>query len=522
MKRRVSRYLLLLSLLMVTVIPGGVTAQQPRPIRQLTWAMANYLGNWDPAEGVTSPHYRVFVNAYQTLVGYKLGTLELESVLAERWEVSNDLTTYTFILRRGVKFHDGSALTAQVVKASLERIIAEGKSPASYLTSVDRITVVNPRAVRIRLKGPSATFLDAVTRAYIHKVPSGVKVASGQNWFIKGVNGTGPYRLVEDVPNERMVFDRHREYWGGWPEGALNRVILRVVPEVATRRILLERGQVDGIDYVFEESPSVYEQRGAKAFLAPGLRTFVMNMNTVGGRTANINFRKAIAFAFPYDKLKSVFHGLDQVPNGFLPPGYPGYDSSLPKFSQDLAKAKEFLASAGYPTGGVTIKMMYFSGEEQGRRMALLLQDALKELNVNVEITAASFPLILKALDDAKGDNGVEIIAHLLMSPLTADASSYLRLMFGSVNAGKPYNWSVYSNAEVDSLLARAEVTPNRAAREELWKRAHALILRDYPLVYTGWITPVANIFSRRVTKYVYHPLEYSGVPNFYSIRMAR
>jgi peptide/nickel transport system substrate-binding protein len=482
--------------------------------------MANYLGNWDPAEGVTSPHYRVFVNAYEALVGYRLGTLELEPVLAERWEVSRDLKTYTFFLRSGVKFHDGSTLTASDVKNSLDRIIAEKKTPASYLTSVARVSVIGPRTVRVQLKGPSATFLDAVTRAYVHKVPSGVKVASGQNWFVKGVNGTGPYKLVEDVPEDHMVFERHRAYWRGWPDGALDRVVLRVVPEVATRRILLERGEVDGIDYIFEEAPSVYQQRGAKVFLAPGLRTYVMNMNNVGGRTANINFRKAITFAFPYEKLRSVFYQLAQTPNGFLPPGYPGYDASLPTFRQDFAKAKEALAKAGYPNGGVTIKMMFFRGEEQGRRMALLLQEALKQLNVNVEITEAAFPAILKALNEAKGENGVEIIAHLLMSPLTADASSYLRLLFGSVNAGQPYNWSLYSNPEVDRLLDRAEITADRAAREKLLKQAHARILRDYVLVYTAWVTPVANIFSQRVTRFTYHPLEYSGVPYFYGIRV--
>jgi peptide/nickel transport system substrate-binding protein len=207
------------------------------------------------------------------------------------------------------------------------------------------------------------------------------------------------------------------------------------------------------------------------------------------------------------------------VPNGFLQPGFPGYDPSLPKYNQDLAKAKEFLAAAGYPNGGVTIKMLYWAGEEQGRRMALLVQEALKQLNVNVEITAATFPLMLKTMDEAKGKNAAEIIGHLLQSPLTADASSFLRIHLGSVNAGKAWNMSLYSNSEFDRLLARAELTPDRTAREELWKRATALVARDYPVVFVGWI-PVANIFSKRVTRYVYHPLEYSGVPYFYGIRM--
>jgi peptide/nickel transport system substrate-binding protein len=519
MPRPIAWNLVVISLLVAALSSGGLAAQQPRPIRQLTWAMLNYWGDWDPAEGTSAPHYRVFVNAYEALVGYKLGRLELEPVLAERWEVSKDLRTYTFFLRRGVKFHDGSALTAQDVKNSLERIIAQKKSPASYLTSVARVSVVNSRTVRISLKGPSVTFVDAATRAYIHKVPAGVKVAPGANWFVKGVNGTGPYKLVQDVPNDRLVFERHKDYWRGWPDGAPDRVILRAIPEVATRRILLDRGEVDGIDYVWEESSSVYEQRGARVFLNPSLRTFMMNMNTVGGRTANINFRKALTYAFPYEQLKPVFQGQLQVPNGFLAPGLPGYDPSLPKFKQDLAKAKEFLAAAGYPNGGVTIKLMYWAGEEQGRRMALLVQEALKQLNVNLEIIPAGFPLIQKALSEAKGENGVEILAHLIISPLTADMSSYMRLIFGSANAGKPWNLSLYSNPEFDRLLARAEVTTDRTAREDLWKQAHSLAVRDYPVVFVGWITPISNIFSQRVTRYVFHPLEYNGVPYFYGIR---
>jgi ABC-type transport system substrate-binding protein len=108
--------------------------------------------------------------------------------------------------------------------------------------------------------------------------------------------------------------------------------------------------------------------------------------------------------------------------------------------------------------------------------------------------------------------------AHLMMAPLTADAGTYIRQVFGGDNAGKPYNHAWYQNPEVDRLLNEAERSMDQSRRIDLWRRAEGIIIDDQPVIFAAFATPIVEPVRQRVMNYLYHPLDYSGVFQFYRI----
>jgi len=203
------------------------------------------------------------------------------------------------------------------------------------------------------------------------------------------------------------------------------------------------------------------------------------------------------------------------VPTGFLPPTFTAHDSKRPPFKRDVAAARRLLAEAGFP-GGFEIDATVLQEEEQGRKLGLVLQSALKDAGIKVNIVYAP-PLILYSRV-AKLETAPVFGGHLMMAPLSGDAGTYLRQVFGGENAGKPWNHAWYQNPEVDKLLDEAERSPDEQKRIELWRRAETIIIDDQPVIFTTFATPINEPVRDRVMNYLYHPLEYSGVFQFYHV----
>jgi peptide/nickel transport system substrate-binding protein len=158
-----------------------------------------------------------------------------------------------------------------------------------------------------------------------------------------------------------------------------------------------------------------------------------------------------------------------------------------------------------------------YQEEEQGRKLGLLLQASWKDVGVRAKLTYAP-PIALLLSQMEKLETAPVSGAHLMMAPLTADAGTYLRQVFGGDNAGKPWNHSWYQNAEVDRFLNEAERTADANARIELWRRAETIILDDQPVIFVAFATPIVEPVRERVANYLYHPLDYSGVFQWYQV----
>ena len=521
---RLGRVLVVLTLLAVLAAMGG--SERPADAQGrgniLTVAMHFYPSTFDPAIGVAGTHYRIFVNVYEGLVDYELGTAKVVPALAQSWSVSSDLTTYTFRLRPNVRFHDGSALDAEAVKLSFDRAKKIGQGPSVYLRTMREIQVVDPLTVRITLTQPSATFLFGMSKVYVHGKPHATDPDDGRAWFAANINGTGPFRVVQAEKDQHIVMQRHAPYWQGWTDRSIQGVLIRIIPDAATQKLMLERGEIDMMNLYSigpDESPENLARRpGVKIVRSPTYRTYIYPFNTQKPNSPlrDKRVRKALAMAFDYDAVKDIFYGAADTPSGFLPPGFTAFDSRRPKYKRDVAGAKRLLAEAGHPNG-FDMEGLVYQEEEQGRKLGLLLQSSFKEVGVNMKVGYAP-PIGVFIGQMERLETSAMAGAHLMMAPLTADAGTYFRQVFGGDNAGKPWNHSWYANPEVDRLLTEAERTSDERRRIDVWRRAEAIIIDDQPVLFVAYATPIAEPVRERVQNYRYHPLDYSGIFQFYNV----
>src|SRR5881397_763272 len=248
MKRSLGRIsLVLVALLLVAVLPARAEA----PAGQVTWGVSVSLPPawFDPADatGILIP-FMVYYALHDALVKPLPGN-PMAPCLAESWSVSPDGLVYEFVLRRGVKFHNGDPVTADDVKFSFERY--RGASAKILKDKVRQVQVVDPHRVRFQLKEPWPDFLTfyatpatgaawIVPRRYVEKV--------GDEGFKKAPVGAGPYRFISFTPGVELVLEAHEQYWRKSP--TVKRIVLKTVPDETTRLAMLKRGEAD-IAYAF-------------------------------------------------------------------------------------------------------------------------------------------------------------------------------------------------------------------------------------------------------------------------------
>ncbi len=251
----------------------------------------------DPAAVTAVNDFRILMNVYDGLVRYRDGTLEVEPALATDWEISEDGTEYTFTLREGVTFHDGSAFDAEAVKFNFDRMLDEehpfhdtGPFPlAFFFSAIELVEVVDPLTVRFTLTEPYAPFLSNL--AY----PTGLIVSPAaveQNGadFGRNPSGTGPFRFVEWRSNEAVVVEKNPDYWDGAPP--LEAVVFRPITDANTRTAEMLAG---GIDLMVEVPPvalSEFQGGGYTIHEQAGPHVWFLILNTREGPFADVRVRQ--------------------------------------------------------------------------------------------------------------------------------------------------------------------------------------------------------------------------------------
>jgi peptide/nickel transport system substrate-binding protein len=461
--------------------------------------------NVDPhGPGFDNSIYPFIRNTYQPLLDYDQRTLSLKPVLATSWEVAPDGQRVTFNLRRNVKFHDGTTLTGEAVRLSFERIMRLGFVRAKMLRNVERVETPDEMTVRVIMKEPDGVFLSRAVEVLIAS-PRALKERNDE-WFQRNAAGTGAYTLETfDLGAGRATFVRFPDYWEGWRGRHLERVEHRVVPESATQRLLLERGQAhwmtrSPIEYVFE----LKDHATAQPISFRAVRVSYLPLNTSNGLLKDKRIRQALVHAFPYDLLRrGYYRGLAVEAAGplherLLP------DASLRPEVQDLEKAKKMLADAGHPNGGITLSYYHPTGGEEQKMPGILLQDALRRINVRLELNEIPFSNIIQLV--SKLETTPDVMT-LINSPVVGDPGvGLLESLFHSINAGASYNWGWYKNQRYDALLDRAFRTVDNRARTDLYRQAQRLVIEDAAGVFLAfpdrwWIV------NRRLKGSLYDPI---------------
>jgi peptide/nickel transport system substrate-binding protein len=422
---------------------------------------------------------------------------DLVPVLATSWEVSEDNKTWTFNLREGVNFADGTPFNAEAVKWNMDRLLALGQVPSSSLAPVvEETRVVDDLTVEVVLKSPWAPFIRDMSYVLFIS-PTAAKENEkdedwGQAWLYEHAVGTGPYLLDEWVHGEQVTVVKNPDYWGGWEGKHIEKVIIKIVPDPTTRKVMLIQGDADVVSASTEDLEDL--ERAAGVVVEPNcagksILTFQMKNR---GALADPRVRKAIASVFDYQGFAdAVMKGRYQPATGPLTPGAEwGADATLPPYQKDMAKAKELLAEAGYPDGldeplevWINTGYMWFQKD-----VAEILQAGLAELGIELNIVdQGEFSTFFAGSHNPDVEEGPDIFSWSIET-WTGDPDLNLRMYHSAYAPPAGMNGSQYSNPEYDALVdaAAAEMDPDK--RMDMVQQLEQILIEDQPAIFVCFI----------------------------------
>jgi peptide/nickel transport system substrate-binding protein len=399
-----------------------------------------------------------------------------------------DELTWRFHLREGVKFHDGNDFKANDVKFSIERLL-EDDSVWNARNFVDRVEVVDDYIVDIITKEPFAAFM---TRLVLwHMTDEEYFNEVGEEGFLESPVGTGPYKFVEWVKDERVVLEANEEYWGGAPQ--IKTVIFIPIPETATRLAALEAGEVDIVTAV---PPEYIDQsaEGVQISSVPGTRAFYLGMNVNVEPFNDVLVRQAMNYAVDVDSIiEFVLNGLARpIDNPLLPEAF-GY-SATPVYHYDPEKAMSLLAEAGYPDGFEMEIDTYPVLKEIAEAIAGQLSAVGIDATVNVNEKAAVY---------AKYEPGGSQTFLTSWGNSEADADGILTKQFTSTRYGcdlltyeypdpqsgfgdseKGCYYTGFGHPVVDDAVYEGKINVDPAARRAAYHQALQVIVEEAPWLF--------------------------------------
>ena len=367
----------------------------------------------DPAIGYDWQNWSMIKSLFDGLMDYEPGTTTLRPGLAESYDISDDGKTFTFHLRKGVKFHNGREMTADDVKYSLDRVTnPETQSPGAGFfgsikgydamadgsaKSLEGVTVVDPSTVKIELSRPDATFLHVMALNFASVVPQEAVDEAGADFGKKPV-GTGAFKLADWTLGQKLVFERNPDYWReGLPH--LDTITFEVGQEPIVALLRLQNGEVDvpgdGIPPAkFQEVMSDPEQK-ARVVEGGQLHTGYITMNVEMEPFDKKEVRQAVNMAINKDRIVQIINNRAVPANQPLPPSMPGYSKDYEGYAFDQAKAKEMLAEAGLPDGFET--ELYVMNTDPNPRIAQAIQQDLASIGIKASIQSLAQANVIAA-----------------------------------------------------------------------------------------------------------------------------
>lgn len=477
----------------------------------------------DPAIAYSSDGLEFVRNVYEGLLEYVPASTELKPALAESWETSKDGLTYTFKLKQGVTFQDGAPFDAAAAKLGLERIKGVNQGPAGLMTDIASIEAVDASTLKITLTKPNVYFLGNLPKLALVS-PKAVEEHKtdadpwAQDFFATNGMGTGPYKFESWNKGSQIVLVKNTDYWRPWQPNTADRVILRVDADVSTALQLLAQGQIDMLGAVGpDDSIAAQDLPGVKLIKQPQFQVSVLTLNTNNEVLKNVKVRQAIQYAFDYQSFVDFFQGLGEIPTGPLPSNAEGVDASLPPQKQDLEKAKQLLAEAGYPDGGIKLRYLGLKGLSYEEFAGTLLQDNLAKIGIEVEQILVPWPQMPPMMADKAT---APDISFLNQSMFNNDPTYILRSSYYSQNTPDKggYNWSYYVNPDVDKMLDEIPTIQDEQKRTDMLYKVQQQIVADAPAVYL--VTPtLAQPVRDNIEGAVYETLDFNYLVRFFNVQ---
>ncbi|MFF3949054.1 ABC transporter substrate-binding protein [Streptomyces sp. NPDC001902] len=493
--------------------PGSGTGRA-RPGGTLTFAVGSDAGCVDPQQVGSNDTIYSLRQVVDSLTDQDPETGKIVPWLAESWEVSPDATTFTFHLRPGVTFSDGSPLTAQVVKDNFDAvpklgalaILAQG-----YLSGVEGTTAVDTLTVRVRFRKPNAQFLQATSTHSLGIESSATVKKTPQRRCSQGVVGSGPFVLERYVQNQSTTLAKRTGYdWGSsrWlktGEAYLDRLVFKVVPEAGVRAGSLQSGQVDAIGSVGRADEATL--KGGQVTLQrranPGV-VFGLGLNNSRPVLKDAGVRQAIRYAIDREQIAdTVFPTGTRPATSVLAHTTPGYQDQGPDLAHDPAKAASLLDAAGWKRGQdgirskngtrLSLTVKWFANAATNQPALELIQQQLKSAGVDVVLKELQISQIAQVQQSGDFDglwgNVTRADPDILRSSYSTELANSYRL----------------PPSPLDSVLDRQAATTDPAERTRLVGEAQRLLVRN------AYSVPVVELQTQLGVSRKVHDLDFDA-----------
>lgn len=447
--------------------------------------------NLDPRIGTDAQSERIGQLLFDGLLT-RDDHFELHPGLAERWEVPDPLT-YVFHLRRGVRFHDGRALTARDVKWTFDSMMdgAILTPKASTFRFVERIETPDDSTVIFRMKEPYATLPWNVSSGAIGIVPYG----SGRD-FGRAPVGTGAFRFVSQQADSEVVLKLNPDYWGA--KAKIARVRFAVAPDATTRALELRKGSADvAINALPADTVEELRREGRLAIeQSPGTIYAYLAFNLRDPILKDPRVRAALAYAIDRRPiLQYLWRGQARLASSVLPPEHWAYASDADSYEHDPARARRLLDEAGYlERNGVRFHLtMKTSTEKSSRLMAAVLQQQLRGVGIALDIRSFEFATFYSDMV-----HGSFQMYSLRWIGGNEDPDIFEHVFHSASFPPKRANRSYYSNPRVDELIDQARRETDQRKRRLLYAEVQHIVALDLPYINL-WYLDNLLVHSRRV-----------------------
>ncbi|MCM3569456.1 ABC transporter substrate-binding protein [Neobacillus mesonae] len=467
----------------------------------------------DPITTTEGETFKVTINIFETLLNYGEQDTTIHPGLAEKWEVSDDGLTYTFHLRQGVKFHDGTDFNADAVIYNFNRWMNGDAEKFPYYTMfggfkkdeghvIKDIKALDDHTVQFILKRPQAPFLKNLAMSMFGIASPAALEKYGDDFRSHPV-GTGPFKFVEWKPNDRIVIEKNPDYWDkNLPK--LNKIIFRVIPENTARLNALANGEIDVMDGLNNsDEATVLANDKLQIIERPSMNIGYIGLTTTRKPLDNKLVRQAINHAIDKKTIIDAFYGGKALPaKNPMPPSIEGYNDAIEDYPFDLEKAKALLKEAGYEKGfeidlwAMPVARPYMP---EAQKVAEVIQESLSKINIKANIKSVDWATYLE-----KANKGEFDMFMLGWTGDNGDPDNFIYTLLDKDSIGSN-NYAQYSNDELHKILIEAQTVADQEKRNELYKKAQEIVHEDAPWVPLVHSTPLLAA-SKDVANYLPHP----------------
>jgi len=453
--------------------------------KALVFAQGTDPRGLDPAYVDDLEAGKIMTQIFEGLVRYKPGNTEVEPCLATEWSVSPDGKEWTFKLRQGVKFQDGTPFNAEAVKFSIDRQLVPNRTddmPFADFTyaGVQKVEVVDEYTVKVILDKPSAPFLANMAMSAAAPIVSPTAVKKFGDKFIENPVGTGPYKFVKWDKGQQIELAAFDGYWGDKPK--MNKVVYKFTKENSVRASDLVTGAADIIDGIDANNISMMEGKGMKILKSPGMNINYMGFVTNRAPFDNLDLRKAISMAINRQNLVDyLYQGNAVLANSVLPDFMPGYSKDVKPADYNPEEAKKLLAKAGYANGFEFTAITYSNPRAynpvNGEKLAAAIQADLAKIGVKMNIKSYAWKEYKEAGKNREGD-----AFFYGWTGDNGDPDNFMMILeTASIKSGM--NFAHYSNPKYDSLLQQGRQEMDPVKRAAIYGQLQQIVVDDAPWV---------------------------------------